>query len=147
MLKAQKPRRSGCPIGYALDIFGDRWTLLVLRDLLLAGKTSFRDLLHSDEGIASNILSDRLKVLENHGIIAKHSDQKDRRKFLYEVTEKGQSLLPVLLEIAAWGASHDPDTGAPPDFAPTYYESRDTFLKDPMSSLKKSGKAVKGGKE
>ncbi len=102
-------KRSGCPISYALEIFGDRWTLLVLRDLLLRGKTRYGEFLKSDEGIASNILADRLKRLEAEGIVTRRPDSDDRRQVVYEATSKGQTLMPLLLEIAAWGATHADD--------------------------------------
>lgn len=118
-------RQSGCPISFSLDIFGDRWTLLVLRDLFINGKRRFQELRASDEKIASNILADRLRRLEADGIIVKARDPEDGRKFLYTGTDKGMALLPVLLEIAAWGAVHDPDTAAPPDFAARFFADRE----------------------
>ena len=123
-------RRSGCPISYSLDIFGDRWTLLVLRDVLLKGKQYFQDFLEAEEGIASNILTDRLKKLECAGLIKKSRDLKDRRQFVYGSTKKGQTLVPVLLEIAAWGASHDKKTDAPKGFAKSFYAHRDKVIAD-----------------
>jgi DNA-binding HxlR family transcriptional regulator len=122
--------KSGCPISYSLDIFGDRWTLLVLRDLILHGKTRFAEFLSSDEGIASNILSDRLGRLEAQDIIVRERDPDDRRQKLYRVTEKGLSLTPVLLEIAAWGASNDDNTGAPAGYADAFYANRNAYYED-----------------
>ena len=120
-------KRSGCPISFALDVFGDRWTLLVLRDLLLRGKARYKEFLASDEGIASNILSERLKRLEATGIVTRETDPEDRRQVIYRPTEKGCSLTPVLLEIAAWGATHDAETAAPHRFAETFYANRQAF--------------------
>jgi len=125
--KPQKSRQSGCPISFSLDIFGDRWTLLVLRDLLMHDKRRYREFLSSDEGIASNILSDRLKRLEDRGIIARDADPDDKRQVIYTATPKGRSLLPILLEIAAWGASHDENTAAPSRFAESFYADRAAF--------------------
>ena len=99
--------RSRCPINYALEIFGDRWTLLLLRDLILFGKERYRELLASEEGIATNILADRLKRLEISGIITRERDPEDGRQFIYRTTEEGLALTPVLLEIAAWASVHD----------------------------------------
>lgn len=121
-------RRSGCPISFSLDVFGDRWTLLVLRDLLLKGKRHFRELAASDEGIATNILTDRLKRLETSGIVVRSRDENDGRQIIYAATEKGLGLIPVLLELAAWGATHDPDTDAPPDFVPNFQRDRDAVI-------------------
>ena len=127
MVNSKRYHRSGCPISYALDIFGDRWTLLVLRDLILQGKQRYGEILASDERIASNILSDRLKRLETAGIIRRARDPEDGRQVLYRVTEKGRSLVPVMLEIAAWGAAHDENTGAPAGFAESFYANREAF--------------------
>ena len=114
-MRKSSPRRekSKCPISYSLDLFGDRWSLLVLRDLILHGKTRFSEFQESDEKIASNILTNRLRRLEEHGILESQYDPMDARKKIYETTKKGLSLTPVLLELAAWGASNDPHTGAP----------------------------------
>ena len=130
MSAAHDNKRSGCPISFALDLFGDRWTLLVLRDLVLRGKQHYRDFLSSDEGIASNILSDRLKRLEAAGIVSREADAGDKRQVVYAPTPKGRALLPVLLEIAAWGASHDAETAAPSRFAESFYRDRQSFYDD-----------------
>ena len=127
MSKAPRHEKSNCPISYSLDLFGDRWTLLILRDLILWGKTRFAEFQASDEKIASNILSDRLRRLEEQGVIGIEKDPSDARQKIYTATEKGLSLTPVLLEIAAWGASHDPDTGAPADFAADFYADRAAY--------------------
>lgn len=119
--------RSSCPISYSLDIFGDRWSLLVLRDLILHGKTRFGEFLAADEGIASNILTERLRRLESLGIIQREPDPEDGRQKICRITEKGLSLTPVLLEIAAWGASNDESTGAPSGFAKAFYADRESF--------------------
>lgn len=141
MSKTSKERCSGCPICYALDVFGDRWTLLILRDLLLHGKERYRDFLASDEGIASNILSDRLRRLEAGGIILREPDPGDRRQLIYRATDKGRTLIPVLLEIAAWGASNDPSTAAPPGFVESFYAHREAFHADHAVMMAKLGKS------
>ena len=130
MSKSSRSEKSNCPISYSLDLFGDRWTLLVLRDLILWGKTRFAEFQNSDEKIASNILSDRLRRLEERGIVGIEKDPSDARQKIYTATEKGLSLTPVLLEIAAWGASHDPNTGAPEDFAADFYADRDAWYSE-----------------
>lgn len=106
-------RRSSCPIAFALDLFGDRWSLLVLRDLVFEGKKSFQELLESDERIATNVLADRLVRLVEAGVIAKVPDPADRRRHAYAPTAKGLDLLPTMLEIVRWSARYDPRTGAP----------------------------------
>ena len=130
MSRQNRREKSNCPISYSLDLFGDRWTLVVLRDLILWGKSRFAELQASDEQIASNILTDRLRRLENDGFIEVGTDPEDARKKIYTPTEKGLSLTPVLLEIAAWGASHDPNTGAPEGFAEAFYADRDGYYSE-----------------
>lgn len=122
-------QRSPCPIASSLDTFGDRWTLLILRDIVLFDRHRYRDFLAAPEGIASNILSDRLKRLEAGGLITKSPDPKDRRQVIYGATAKGLALKPVILEIAAWGAAHG-DSGAPSDFATRYFADRERFIDD-----------------
>ena len=130
MSKTVRREKSSCPISYSLDLFGDKWTLLVLRDLVLWGKTRFADFQASDEKIASNILSDRLRRLEEQGFIVTRKDPADARQKIYAATEKGESLTPVLLEIAAWGACHDPETGAPSEFAEEFYADREGYYSE-----------------
>ena len=104
-------RRSECPISSALDIVGDKWTLLVLRDLL-DGKTRFTEFERSAESITTNILSDRLRRLEQHDMIERR--QGDGRRFAYHLTSKGEDMRPAILELAAWGNAHLADTWVPP---------------------------------
>jgi len=101
--------RSYCPINLSLEIFGDTWTLLVLRDLMFSGKRHFRELLQSDEGISSNILAERLARLVEHGLLTKGADPTHKQKAIYSLTEKGISLLPVIVQIGAWGSRWVPD--------------------------------------
>ena len=104
MTAAKKPR-SNCPLSCALDLLGDRWSFLVLRDLLLRDRHHF-DELAADEGIASNILAERLKRLQSAGLIEKRKDPNDGRKRYYYATESAADLIPTLLELGLWGASH-----------------------------------------
>jgi DNA-binding HxlR family transcriptional regulator len=98
--------RSTCPIGLSLDAFGDRWTLLILRDLMFTEKRHFRELLNSEEGIASNVLADRLRRLVEIGVLTRNEDPAHKRKAIYSLTEKGIELMPILVEIGKWGARH-----------------------------------------
>jgi DNA-binding HxlR family transcriptional regulator len=104
--------RSGCPVSISLDLLGDRWSLLIVRDLMVRGYRTFREFLNSGEGIATNILADRLKKLEAGGILYTEPAVDDGRSAHYRLTEKGIALAPVLLELLIWGARHEP-TGAP----------------------------------
>ena len=101
-------KRSDCPISYSLDILGDKWTLLILRDMLFNEKQYYKDFLNAGEGIATNVLSDRLKMLETFGIIASRQDEQVRTRKIYSLTEKGKALVPVIVELWIWGAKHDP---------------------------------------
>lgn len=100
--------RSLCPINLALELFGDRWTLLIIRDMMFGGKRHFREMLHSEEGISTNILADRLRMLVERGIITKSDDPTHRQKAIYSLTEKGIELLPIFAQIGAWGRRHLP---------------------------------------
>ena len=100
-------RRSDCPLSIALDVFGDRWSLLIVRDLMVRGFRSFKDFLSSGEGIASNILADRLQRLERSGIIVSEQEESDARRVNYRLTEKGIDLAPVMLDLLIWGARHE----------------------------------------
>ena len=98
--------RSDCPINYALEYLGDKWTLLVIRDIVFEGKKFYKEFLASQEGIATNILSDRLKRLENIGIIESRVYEKQRTQKMYSLTEKGKDLIPILEEIILWSSKH-----------------------------------------
>ncbi len=104
-------RRSPCPVSCALDLFGDRWTLLVIRDLIL-GKSRFKDFLVSPEGIPTNILTDRLKRLVDSHVVTKVSDAEGSRHLAYQLTEKGQALLPILKAMKEWGLAWEKGTRA-----------------------------------
>jgi DNA-binding HxlR family transcriptional regulator len=108
--KKTKPvRRSDCAVACALDIIGDRWTLLVVRDLL-RGKLHFDDFLRSPEGIATNILSARLRTLCEQGLVKKKSDPSDQRRYTYQLSDNGLRLGELLGNIAAWGLKNLPGT-------------------------------------
>ena len=125
-----KTRRSDCPIDYALECFGDRWSLLLVRDLLFKGAKSFRELLAADEGIATNILAARLKKLEADGVIARTPDPEDKRRVLYSLTAKGRDIAPILVELIAWSTKYDAAAraAAPQDFLDRLKRDRDGLL-------------------
>jgi DNA-binding HxlR family transcriptional regulator len=110
--KRKSKHRSGCPLSISLEAFGDRWSLLIIRDLMVRGYRTFKEFQQSGEGIATNILADRLRKLQAGGIITTEADLADGRKLNYRLTEKGIDLAPVLLELLIWGARHE-ETGAP----------------------------------
>jgi DNA-binding HxlR family transcriptional regulator len=101
--------RSGCPINLTLEVVGDKWSLLIIRDMIFGNRRHFRELLlKSEEGISSNILADRLKTLVEQGIITKKDDPSHKQKAVYSLTEQGIELLPVLASMAAWGRKYLP---------------------------------------
>ena len=103
--------RSGCPINLTLEVLGDRWSLILIRDIMFGNRRYFRELLAaSEEGIASNILADRLKRLVAHGILSKRDDPAHKQKSVYSLTERGIELLPILIQMGAWGRRHLPTT-------------------------------------
>jgi DNA-binding HxlR family transcriptional regulator len=106
--RVDKAPRSGCPVSRALEAIGDRWSLLILRDVILWDKRRYQEFLESEEGISTNILADRLARLERQGLISKSNDPDDRRQFVYTPTEKGLDLLPVVFEMARWSLKYDP---------------------------------------
>jgi DNA-binding HxlR family transcriptional regulator len=100
-------QRSGCPINLTLEVVGDKWSLLVIRDMIFGNRRHFRELLtNSEEGIASNILADRLKRLVEQGIITKANDPSHKQKSIYSLTEQGIELLPLLAQMATWGRKY-----------------------------------------
>jgi DNA-binding HxlR family transcriptional regulator len=100
-------RRSGCPLNASIEMLGDRWSLLIVRDMMVRGFSTFKEFVESDEGIATNILADRLKRLEEYGIVAASADPADGRKLIYRLTQKGIDLAPVLTEMVLWAARHE----------------------------------------
>jgi DNA-binding HxlR family transcriptional regulator len=101
--------RSGCPINLSLEVLGDKWSLLIIRDMMFGNRRHFRELLtKSEEGISSNILADRLKTLLDEGIITREDDPTHKQKGIYSLTEQGIELLPVLAQMAAWGYKYLP---------------------------------------
>lgn len=106
-MKSATPR-SGCPVSFALDFLGDKWTLLILRDMFLHDKRSYREFLKSDEGIATNILGNRLEMLEAQGFITSEIAPTNKSKVIYTLTAKALDLLPVMVEMSLWGAKHNP---------------------------------------
>jgi len=107
--------RSHCPISLALDVIGDRWSLLIVRDLMFAGKRYYRELMRSDEGISSNILAERLTRLVDAGVLSRTDDPTHKQKAIYSLTPMGIDLLPVVAQLGIWGRKYlpvTPETGA-----------------------------------
>src|ERR1700751_1532662 len=100
-------RRSGCPLNASVEILGDRWSLLIIRDMMLRGSRTFKEFLNSYERIATNILADRLRRLIEHGIVTAEEEPSDGRKLIYLLTPKGIDLAPVLTEMVLWAGRHE----------------------------------------
>ena len=105
--KTTVKRRSGCPLNASVEMLGDRWSLLIIRDMMLRGFRSYKEFLESYEGIATNILADRLRKLEAYGVIVPERDPSDGRKVIYRLTAKGIDLAPVMSEMVLWAAAHE----------------------------------------
>ncbi len=107
-MKKKKVYKSYCPQYLGLDVFGDKWTLLIIRDMMIDGKRHFREFLQSEEKIASNILTNRLNMLEEEGIVTRHEDGSHKQKIIYSLTQKGIDLFPIVMAIAEWSVSYQP---------------------------------------
>jgi DNA-binding HxlR family transcriptional regulator len=147
--------RSGCPINLTLEILGDKWSLLIIRDMIFGNRRHFRELLtRSEEGIASNILADRLKTLLEQGIVTKADDPSHKQKAIYSLTEQGIELLPILAQMAGWGRKYLPVTeelgiraqllqeGGPAMWDALMAELRETHLGTPPRRGAKPGGTV-----
>lgn len=133
---ATSKKRSDCPLSCSLDIFGDKWSLLIIRDLMFGNKCTYNDFLKSAEGIATNILATRLKGLEENGIIEKSAHPDSKAKILYRLTPKGIDLLPIIMEIYTWS---DKYLTIPADLKAIIKEAKkdkDKFVKQVMKELK-----------
>jgi len=137
-------RKSDCPIHFALEIFGDAWTLLIIRDLMFKGRICYTDFLHAEEGIATNVLADRLVRLEEDGVIEKEAGSGRGTGSRYWLTPKGIDLLPVVLEIIAWSAKYDPNTDAEPDFVRRLNADRSGLERDLRDQLDAAAPALAG---
>lgn len=121
--------RSGCPVSVSLEMLGDRWSLLIVRDLMVRGLRTFRQFQESGEGIATNILASRLRRLQEVGIIVAEEDESDRRRVAYRLTAKGIELAPILFELLLWGARNE-RTAAPAPAIEKMAAEREAFLEE-----------------
>ncbi len=128
-------KRSDCPISSSLDIFGDRWSLLIVRDLMLNGTCTYGDFAKSTEKIATNILANRLQMLEDNGIIIKLPYPDNKVKGLYKLSPKGVDLIPALIEIALWGGKYLCNADESSPFLKEVKKNKTKFLKNIMDKL------------
>ncbi len=145
-MKHTHHRRSDCPINFALETFGDPWSLLIIRDIVYFGKKTYGEFLASEEGMATNILASRLAHLEQQGILAKKPSEQDKRKEEYALTEKGLDLIPVLAEMASWSAEHDPQTAAPAAWIALMKSNREEMIQRMRETVRSGGSVFVGEK-
>lgn len=116
MAKKHSHAWEGCPIRFGMGIFGDKWTLLIVRDLMFKGKRHFGEFTDPEENISTNVLADRLARLQENGIVTKERDPQNRSKYVYSLSDKGIDLMPVMLAIVDWAEKYDENTEVPRAF-------------------------------
>ena len=127
--------RSHCPINYTLEHFGDKWSFLIIRDLMFKGKRHYNEFLEAGEKVSTSVLGDRLKKLEEMGIITKGKDKVKKSRIRYSLTQKGIDLLPILFEMIIWGGLNDELTESPKEFMDQALGNREAQLKDIREQL------------
>jgi len=129
--------KSDCPINFALEIFGDKWSLLIVRDIVYSGKRTHGEFLKSEEHIATNILADRLERLTCQGIIAKAADSHDKRREIFSLTEQGLALIPLLLDLQSWSNAFGPSfISRSPQLEAALKNNRDTTISQVMDRVR-----------
>ena len=128
-------RKSDCPINFAMEIFGDRWTFLIVRDLMFKGKHYYGEFLLSEEKIATNTLADRLSMLESNGIVSKSNDPSHKQKIMYRLTQKGIDLVPVMVEFIMWSAKYDKNSAVEMKFVKSVKRDKVRLITEISSSL------------
>jgi len=143
---SQDTYRSRCPISFSLETFGDKWSLLILRDIIYFGKHTFGEFLASDERIARNILADRLTRLQATGLLTKAPHPADKRRDIYRVSDSGLDVIPLLLSMAEWGSSHGHDTKAPAFWLALTQTRRDEMVSLIRQTVQAGGSIFVGDK-
>ncbi|MFK7848027.1 MAG: winged helix-turn-helix transcriptional regulator [Rhodothermales bacterium] len=141
--KEENRSSSTCPVTFALDTFGDKWSLLIIRDLFFKKKRYYSDFLRSPEKISTNILANRLSKMEAAGLLSKQIDPDKSSKYIYSLTSKGKDLLPLILEMISWSATHDGQLaglehivdGAPANLIERFQSDRDKLLGEILAGL------------
>ncbi|MEO0424434.1 MAG: helix-turn-helix domain-containing protein [Pseudomonadota bacterium] len=141
MTDTSKPPRSSCPINHAIEILGDKWTLLVVRDMVFNHKRSFSELKAMPEGIATNILSERLVRLQRAGVIVRLADPVDGRRAEYELTKHGRRLVPVLLELMVWSGRHSSEVDVPMALVRRIEKDREGAAQEVLERLRAAERA------
>jgi len=127
--------RSHCPINFTLEHFGDKWSFLIIRDLMFKGKRHYNEFLEAGEKVSTSVLGDRLKKLEEMGIISKGEDRVKKSRIRYSLTQKGIDLLPILLEMIIWGGLNDELTESPKEFMDQAAQNKETLIKQIREDL------------
>lgn len=140
----QKLLRSDCPINFSLEVLGDTWSLLIVRDIIYFGKRTYNEFLSSDEHIAPNILATRLKQLQDNGLLIKKPHPTDKRKEIYEPTDDCLNLIPILVELAAWGSNHVPQESLPHRWLSVVRRDRDKSIELVKATVKRGGSVFVG---
>jgi len=135
-------KRSDCPISSALEIFGDKWSLLIIRDIALFGKNTYNEFLKSDEKIATNILADRITLLEKAGILIKEDHPESKAKIFYRLSKKGIDLLPVIFEISLWSDKYLATPLQAKEIAKAYRKDKNKVLKQISENSKSSKRFI-----
>ncbi len=143
-MRKKQQRRSNCPINYALETFGDTWSLLIVRDIVYFGKHTYCEFLDSKEGIATNILVSRLAHLEEKGILTKQPDAADKRKEIYSLTEKGLDLIPIMLDMVCWSAHYDPQTDVSEAWIAMVHTDREKLIQLIRDTVRRGGAILAG---
>lgn len=130
-------KRSDCPISCSLDIWGDKWSLLIIRDLMFSTQCTYGDFMKSNEKIATNILAARLQMLEENGIITKSDHPESKAKVLYKLTQKGIDLLPVMIEVQLWAEKHLALSYETKAILKGIKKDKEAFIKTTTKELKK----------
>lgn len=133
--RRERPRRSKCPVNHAVEILGDKWTLLVLRDMVFDQKRRFSDLKAMPEGIASNILADRLARLQEVDVVERAADENDTRQTRYTLTAHGRRLVPILLELMLWSHHHSADVDTVPEIIRTIEDDREGAIAEVLRRI------------
>ena len=136
-------RKSDCAINFSLQTFGDPWSLLIVRDIVFFGKKTYGEFLASDERIGTSVLANKLVSLEKEGILTKKLSTQDKRKEEYYLTQKGLDLIPILIDLTAWGAKYDPGTGASKKWVKAIRSDRDAVVKRTIQVVRNGGSIIK----
>ncbi|MCW8833008.1 MAG: helix-turn-helix transcriptional regulator [Colwellia sp.] len=137
MVDKKSKNWTGCPVRFGMSQFGDKWSFLIIRDIMFKGRRYYNEFLEAGEGISTNILANRLADLEFNGLVSKHQDTIKRSKYIYRLTEKGIALMPMMLSMIDWSERYDEQTEVPAEFIKKLRESPEALQKELLEQLTK----------